>query len=269
MFKAFFWMFQRKDLCKSFFLNSIVILLVAAIIMAIFCLSGYMVLINKYTLYGYLGTIFALGCALLLTYFVWGYFWELTASIIERKSDILSSSIYGGQVSVVEVIELPKIEFFKFCWRGFSSSIAMLIMELPVVLLLFSILLFFDKSYIYVIYVVQILIWFLLLGLFWNYAKNNSIFSMLNVYIAGYLIENHPLRYIWNTILNIINYALYYAVVLLVALLLHVKANTDYTNFYDCIRLAGAEFALLLPFFYLLHVQAYLVGTLSPNDDYM
>ena len=269
MFKAFYWMFERKDVRNKFFKRNIYILIIAAIIALIFSLSCHLIFTNTYIFYGYLGLFVTFCFTLLLSYFVLGSFWELTASVIERKTDIISSDIYGGKVSLAEFITLPEINILKFIWRGFSSSIAMIIMEIPVVILFFSTIFLRRSECIYVVYAVQFLIWFLSLGLFWNYANNNSIFSMLNIYVAGYLLENHPFKYIWNSILNIVNYALFYAVGIAIIVIFNISLKQDFNTYYDCIKFAGFEIVALVMWIYILHVQAYLVGTLSPNNDYL
>ena len=82
MFRAFYWFFQRKELWNTVLKRTAIILLAALIITAIFCLSCYSIFSNTYILYGYSGLILACIFALVITFFIMGYYgllWELVS----------------------------------------------------------------------------------------------------------------------------------------------------------------------------------------------
>lgn len=265
MFKAFYWMFQKPENKKVFIKNCTILFGILLIFMFILCAMMYLVFTGSV-----LSFLMIFICPLLMIpgLLTCGYFWELTSNVIERKTDIISSNIYGGRVKLAENIEIPAIKFFSYIWRGIAGSFAILIMETPVIVLLVYIIIFGKQQLFPALIAIQILIWFLSPGLFWNYAKNNSIFSMFNLYAAGHLFENKPGRYIWNSVLIILTWLMFTVIVGFAEYAIGLPARSDINNMTDIIKFVLSTLIFYLPYVYVQHVYAFLIGTLGNSNDF-
>ena len=263
MFKAFYLMFQNEQTKKTFIKNCINLFLVFLIIIGLFLLMMY--LIFSESVYGLL-FVFIAPLMIIPTLLSMGYFWKMVENIIDRRTDIVSSSIYGGKVNLIESIEIPNIKFFSYIWKGFAGSVAVLIMEIPVFVLLLYCLIYKNEQFIPAVIAVQVLIWILSPGLYWNYAKENSIFSILNVYVAGHLFENKPGRYIWNALLSIISWGICIAIAYFLEFIIGVPSSIN--SVFDAVKTVIPTLILFVPYLYVLHVHAFLIGTLGNSNDF-
>ena len=265
MFKAFYWMFTDAAVKEMFLKNIKFILITALIAIAIFFIAS--LFLTNFIVGGVL-FILAIIALLLTTLLIVGYFWEMTASIIERETDIVSSSVYDGKTKSVEKITLPDINFKKCTWRGIASSVAILIMELPVILLLMSRVFLDNELLLPITIIVQFSIWFLSPGLFWNYAKKDSVFSILNVYTAGHLLEKRPGRYLWNCLLLILNFILLGLLTILLNYIFSASTPPDINNPLEMLKYSIYMLFAYIPWLYNIHVKAFLIGTLGDTNDF-
>ena len=265
MFKAFYWMFQKPENKKLFIKNSMILFGVTILSLIILCVMVYLVFIES--VFGCL-IIFVLPFLLIPALLTLGYFWEMTAGVIERKTDIVSSSVYNGKVKLIENIKLPEIKFFKFIWRGFSGFVALVIMEVPVIIVFLNIIIFRKPEWFIVLVVIQVLILFLYPGLAWNYAKNNSVFSTWNLYTAGRLLENRPGRYLWNLLLTILAWVAFIIITGIVEYFIGTLSESDINNMQKFIIYLLPTLIFYIPYIYLQHVFAFLIGTLGNSNDY-
>ena len=136
-----------------------------------------------------------------------GYFWELTEKIINRESDIQANSVYNGKIKKTYKFELPEFGIAKFIWHGFASIIANTIMVIPYMLLLFLGIKNNSFCTFPQILVISLILFAILIpALLWNYAKQNSVFAVLNIPKAVNIIGNHLFRYLKTIILLFIIY---------------------------------------------------------------
>ena len=269
MFKAFCWMFADETVKKMVLKNCAIMSGVALVPIIILFLAAIISFNSPFALmFGSALFILAVICLFIPPLLVNGYFWETTSNIIDRKTEIVSASTYDGNVKHVEKITLTNINIPKYLWRGFAASVAMLILELPVILIALSLIIFDVKQLWPGLLAVQIGIWILAPGLCWNYAKNNSIFSILNVYTAGHLIEEKFGRYVWNGFLSILNGILYFIMAFLLNNLFSAPLSPDINNTLSLLKYCIYIFIMYIPWLYTLHVQAFLIGTLGNTDDF-
>ena len=207
-----------------------------------------------------------------------GYFWELTANIISRDTDIKASNVYNGKIKEVFKIELPELNTFKFIWRGFASIVATLLMFLPFVMLAGTT--FFTGVFLIPMvnidafastYLVSYLFIYLFLcsfipALLWNYAKQDSVVAVWNIRKAIFIMGNYTGKYIWNTLLFIVFYIINYAVIAGIGFLLGVYSNLS-MDVSAVIRIVLFYILSTGIYFYALYVYAYLLGTIAPSAE--
>lgn len=263
MFEAFYWMFKAKDIKKHFvYLLSVV--LICYVITIINCVLTFNV--SKYQeILISAATVFAVIPVLTLL----GYFWNLTECIIDRKFDISSASIFNGKLKKVYTITLPEISIKRFVWRGIASIVASLLLSFPV----FSMLnLSMNSAMVFnpAIYTgISVFIGLFIPALLWNYAKNDSIFSVLNFPKAIYVMGNYTGKYILNTavfvifsfITSLIINCFYNILGLNEISPAYILESAKYINF--------ILFTLLVCVLniYTIFVNAYLLGTIAPPDE--
>lgn len=261
MLKAFSWIFKHED-CKKHFIflitmPFIITLLVALIIMI---LNKFLSSILDAVYLKFIYTMIILFPIL----FLHGYFWNLMTNIIERKEDITLSNIYGEKPKKEIIIELPELNAFKHIWRGFASFVATLFSFLPYYLLFFTTFMTGTAltSCLYTIPVLTIsvyLIYIILLpALFWNYAKTNSVVAMLDIRKGFQIIHLYPKNYILTVLMSI--------------LVTVMSSAIDFTlsNIYSIsIALTVVSAVIIyLKLIYLIFVQAYIIGTMLPIEEY-
>jgi hypothetical protein len=258
-------MFQKPETKILFIKNSMILFGITILSLIILCATMYLIFIES--VFGCL-IIFVLPLLLIPSLLTLGYFWEMTASVIDRKTDIVSASVYNGKVKLIENIKLPEIKFFKFVWRGISGFVALIIMEVPVIMIFLNIIIFRKPEWLIVLIIIQVLIWFLYPGLAWNYAKNNSVFSTWNLYTAGHLLENRPGRYLWNLFLMILTWFAFITIVGIAEYIIGIPSENDINNMHGLIMYLLPVLIFYLPYIYLQHVFAFLIGSLGNSNDY-
>ncbi len=212
-----------------------------------------------------------------------GYFWELTDEAINRDYDITASEVYDGTIKKIFKISLPKWNTKKFIWRGVASIVATIILYVPLVaLMIFGI--FLGTLPMYEMYAIPIfslfafevtplmmlclLAYLITPALLWNYAKRNSIISVLNIRAAIYLIGNYFGKYCLNSIGLIVLYAVDYLVMcLLIKLFFGNGILAAQDNLFGLV-LFGIFFLIwVLKYLYTIFVCAYLLGTIADTGD--
>lgn len=264
------WMFKEKDFTKHYWY-----LVIGTIILTIFSVIGIIILpsllnaVNIQNIFIIQAILFI--AILIPCLFPTGYYWELTENIISRQIDISANNIYDGKIKEQYKIELPELKATKFIWRGFASIIASIIMVLPYLILVG--LSIFSGSCAQVspwIFLTSLIMFSLLIpGLLWNYAKQNSVVSVLNISKAIYLMGNYSFRYfkaIFLMILfNIVNAFLDKYIVKMI--LPYIKKDFD---FQDCLLIGGLFVYLILIFLkdmYMIFVYAHILGTITPAEE--
>ena len=289
MFDFLIWMFENKDFKKHFLkLFCLIFIFWFPLFIITACIYMHNELFSAQIIL-YLKLAFII--ALLLPFIcVSGYFWSLTDNIIFRDTDIVTNSIYNKKIAIKNIIKLPEWNTKKFLWRGIASIVATVIMYIPFILVVGSSYLNVAESAEYwkwsgeqtAMFTNGIAIFAALFipALLWNYARRNSVFAVLNIPKAVYIMGNYPFRYIKNTALFIIIYFIYTIIVTSFANVMgfskELCANvdgyivfsvtTDFTNIFIklAILILGCYFISL----YFMYVFAYLLGTLAPNDEY-
>lgn len=287
MLEAFVWMFKTKDF-KQHYLKlfiTAVILLVIGLAIDFACIN-YASSCDKTKLVPMVASI-VLGCVLVLLpiYLIQGYFWEMVSNIIDRTDGFSASSVYDGKVKRLFQAELPEWNIPKFVWRGFASIVATIILYVPwtILFLLPFILntgaimdatnpmeLFTGITSIGLpLILLGILSIFIVPGLLWNYASQNSVFSMLNIFKAIYLFGNYTMRYFVNGIKFFIFYIadmLLSKCLVLILGIQSIKTNADF-NVLSITLLVIFGIIMTLKYLYKIYVYAYLLGTLTPSTE--
>lgn len=282
--EAFIWMFKNENFKKHFimlFFTSIVLFILGLIIFSLSAFIGTVFL--EYNKMFSIIIYFIGGFFLLSSFFlVIGYFWELTANIIERKTDFEFSNIYDGNKKEYSVIELPEWNVKKFVWRGFASIIATIIMYIPFFILLVvsitagafalnslgSSLLAGITTMSAPVILICVLSFILMPGLLWNYAVRDSVVATLNIPKAVYLAGNHLGRYFINGIKYFLFYILDFFITKTLIILFGIenfRCNLDIAAIVLLILLGIIMFS---KFLYKIFVYAYLLGTITPNDEF-
>lgn len=257
--EAFIWMFRQKDFKKHFFyLVSITIYLIAfcAVVLTLFIHNN-----DKK-----LDIIIAL-ITLLPSYFVMGYFWELTENIINRNSNILANNIYDNKIKKEDIIELPELNFLKFIWRGIVSFVASIIMVLPPLLLIYYIATSGSLCHVnpVALTIGQCLYYLFIPALLWNYAKQNSIVAPLNIFKAIYILGNYTFRYLKNVaIFFLVNSISIYVNNFIIQNFI-VQNKQD--NFLFILSAILFIIIFALQCYYFVFVYAYLLGTILPEEE--
>lgn len=269
MFRAFYWMFLNEDMKKSFLQNNSKLLIFCGLSFAFY---SFAVLISNLNI-SLISKLFINFIAIILFLFpylvMYGYFWDLTESIIYRKEEIESSNVYNGKIRKYALVEIPDINILKFTWRGIASIVAILILILAVGLMWIGLFMTQDPHLMLLAVILSLIVYLFSLGLFWNYAKRNSVFSTLNIFAGIHLLGVYPLRYIWNGFLWIVYCALNSSIGALLYKILGLgmlqSAVIDPVLY---LRLGLYGILLLCWYLYMLYVGAYIIGTLAPTDDF-
>lgn len=283
MLEPFIWMFKTNGFLRYFLkLLFVSILLVVIGVSIIFSTTFLVGLFRLSPL-----IIMCLGilvvCSPIL--FIQGYFWELVSSIIDRDTDIIASNIYNGKTKQILSINLPEWGLFKFIWRGFASIVATSIMLIPWAIVLYAALsvneVAIDKFDLVMacksepiigipILMLSIIFNILSPGLLWNYAKNNSVVSTLNIPKAIFLFGNYTFKYIFNLILI---WVLYFVDALITIFLFKIANFNGILQSLNnqpltlTVLIITALF-LLCKWLYYIHVYAYLLGTIAPKEEW-
>ncbi len=266
--EAFFWMFKKEEFKQhfSFLCFGTIILFIMAIIIAVLLnLINVPSLLFKSIIVGISILVF-----LLPLFFPLGYMWELTGNIINRDFEIVASNVYNGKVKEVYNIELPKLNLFRFIWRGFASFVANFIMLIPYTVLIYVALT--QETMLssgVLILLLSVIFYFLLPGVLWNYAKQNSIFAVLNVPKAIFLAGNYTFRYLKAILLFLIIYFLNIFIDSSFVKPLYPLFGGSF-DFHNIPMLIGVLIALILGMiktFYLIYVSAYILGTIVPTQE--
>lgn len=266
--EAFIWMFKHKDFKKHYLFLILVTTILFLSADGILFITSLIKPSNAI-----LEIVFL--CLILLTYilpilFPLGYFWELTNNIIEREVDIVANQIYDKKIKLVYKIDLPKLNIFKILWRGFASIIANIILITPYAGLIYITITNNDILYKnYLIINLTVLFLILLPALMWNYAKQNSIFAVLNISKAIYLAGNYTFRYLIATLLFVITYSVNILIDVFVIQLLRPNLNELFSiqNIFVLAGLCCYFIISILKNFYLIFVTAYILGTIVSENE--
>lgn len=267
MFKAFYWMFLSEQMKKTFWYNNRQLIKICGILFLICFLLSMSVHFNPNEIYKITVALLALITFLLPFILLYGYFWELTDNIIDRKTEIISSDIYSGKVHTIENIIIPEINIRKFVWRGISAYVSMLILGLVVFSIFAAVVLIQDPNAIRGAYLFSIILYFLSFGMFWNYAKRNSVFATLNIGAGVHLLGTYPGKYLWNWLLGAVFATINALISAVPYTLLGINNIASFDNI-SCLKLVLYSMFSAIQFIYTLYVGAYLIGTLAPNSDY-
>ena len=108
-----------------------------------------------------------------------------------------------------------------------------------------------------------------------NYAYRDSVFAVLNLRKAVYLMGNYPFRYLWNTFLIFI-FSLISAVILnflsnisgFSSNISNVNLSHVIANIHVIITFAIIMLVTIFWRIYPLFVNAYLLGTIAPKEEF-
>lgn len=265
MLQPFIWMFTTENFKKHFvyLFSYSVVFCVLTIITAILMFSETLPTYSRY-ICGLAGVILLL-IPVLLTI---GYFWNLTQQIISREEDISANSIYNGKIKHIYKIELPEFKFFQHLWRGIASIVANILLVIPYLYMIY--LNTFSGSYSQTgpLVILAATIFYVLFcpALLWNYAKNNSVVSVLNIFKAINITGNYTLRYIRCIFMFIITYI----VIALTDLLLYNFVRPfmhENLNIFEIIVCLLSAIIFIAKYLYFLYVNAYILGTITPVDE--
>lgn len=268
--EAFIWMFKNKDFKTHFKYLLSKFFALAILAFFIYCINLFLMDIISVSSIVFIILISII--VIILTLFPIGYFWELVASIIDREVNINVSNIYNGKIKGENVIVLPELSLKRFVWRGFASIIATLVMFLPYFLL---IILGISSGSISDAVSQKVILFSLFYFLFipallWNYGKQNSIFAVLNIPKAVYIMGNHTFRYIKSAFLLGVIYLISQAIDKLLFDIILEQINFS-LNLGDILLIVLAIIYLLLTIlkdFYMIYVLAYIIGTLLPESEF-
>ena len=197
-----------------------------------------------------------------------GYFWQLTSGIISRDFDVKANNVYDGKVKERFSPQFPEVfRFRKFVWRGFASLVAISLMLALYVFFIQSNA--FQASFTGVIAIaIMIFFAFFIPALLWNYAKQDSIFAVLNIRKAKYIMGTYFFAYIYKTFLMIfftaINLGLVY---LIVKLLLATGMEVFSMSLFDIMLITIGILVCIIKYLYDIFVFAYLLGTIAPTSE--
>ena len=274
MFKPFSWIFEIENYKEHF---KYLFLIMFKFLVPAICLSAFVLFYKGLT--PLVTTILVVLAAFLFVapfLCVQGYFWELTSQIISREWDLMGASVYNGKMKEVYKITLPDIKTKKFIWRGFASVVANIIMCWP----LFAVIAISSslgiagamvlgssmlemQSYSAGILGATLIYAFLAPALLWNYAKQDSVFAVLNFRKAVFVAGNYSGKYLLNCILYaIFNALLSYLFTFLVAIF--QIQMFDFTNPIYLIKFALVGVIGYFVYVYCIFVNAYLLGTIAP-----
>jgi len=204
-----------------------------------------------------------------------GYFWCLTENIINREDLVVASSIFNGKIGTIKNIKLPQFDFIKFVWRGIASIFATIILYFPLVYVcarLFNDLSGLTSNDILFFGVIIFIISFVP-ALLWNYARRDSVLAVLNIPKAVYIMGTYTGRYIINTALFIIYFAIYTSILSVISIVfgLSVLAMPMHLDSMHSVIVPIPLFIFTVFCYvtsiYWLYVNAFLLGTLTPTNE--
>ncbi len=277
--EPFIWMFKVKDFRKHFIFVSLfcTFLLLAAMVLFF---SDKILQISKYSYALKIVSYFVFAIPVL---FYLGYFWNITDEIINRDWDVKSASIYNGRTTVINKITLPEINIFKYIWRGFASIVASIFLLIPIILLVGYNLkntqltleyfnlnssnakIFYSAIYIFICSFIP--------ALAWNYARRDSVIAVWNFPKAVFIMGNYPIRY-WLKMIGFVTVNILNGI--FIAKLLNLSfdifsgpINTISLHNINYQPLIAYSVLLIILNTYILFVNAYFIGTLTPpNENY-
>lgn len=268
MLEPFIWMFKTSGIKKHFFY-----LFGIFVLFSIF--SGILTYLfnsidNITFLKSYINIIWSI-CLISIFWFYQGYFFNLVEKIISRDWDIESNNIYNKNVKTIFKISLPELNFFKNLWRGIASSIAIVLLLLPFILLITTSNAIFILSKLSP-FVVTIIYVFLLLffpALLWNYSTNNSIIAVFNYRKAIFIMGNYTWNYIKNILIAII-YSIINGLIINLIVNIFAKNRIFFAEHHGINLIYGLIllFIFITNYIYCLYVNAYLLGTITPANEY-
>lgn len=268
--EAFIWMFKKKDYMKQFliFMVTILVLIISAM------LIYYNIIVDiknssSINFMFYFKPVFSLFLVALPLLIIIGYFFKLTLNVIQRKYTQELSNIYDGIMSKNCEIELPKLNLFSLALKGIGAVIAMIV-PITAVSGLFYISFVHGNAHelplpVWIFIIVFLL--FLIPALLWNYAKENTLFSMINLSKSVYIIGNYFFNYIKtiiallfaSTISSIISH---FTITTFGSTNLAIKTlDIMHINFFIALSL---DYILIV---YLTFVYAYIIGTIAPIEE--
>lgn len=267
--EAFLWMFKEKDFKKYYFkllfstlgLNFLAIVL--TVLLYTFALDKFIM-----EIFFYIIIFFLLLTPILLPT---GYFWELTEKIIDRETDVQANSVYNGKIKKTWKFELPEFSITRFIWRGFASIVANIIMIVPYLLLLFIGIKNNSFCTFPQILIISLILFALLVpALLWNYAKQNSVFAVLNIPKAVNIMGNYPFRYLKTIILLFIIYLInvFLDEVIIKMILPYITGIFDFKDILIILGIIIYSIFIIIKSFYLIFINAYLLGTLTPENEF-
>ena len=284
MIESLIWMFKTKK-----FKNHFLFLLSFEVIL--FLLGLLLILLAvpfRNTFFASALIILSIVCFIVSFLFLQGYFWELTEAVIKRDTDIDATTHYNGKIKVINIIKLPELKFKRLIWRGIASIVASVILFIPVIYILLGLsitavdtikLLNMNTQQTILMYKYLVLfICMFIPALLYNYASKDSVFAVLNLPHAIYLIGNYTWRYFKNTFLFLIFLFSY-------AFLMNMITTSFGLNFstasaetgHNILSISGANIlfsGIILLFFtlifriYFIYVNAYLLGTIAPKEEW-
>ena len=260
--EAFVWMFKKEDFKKHFLFLIFGTIFFYILALIFLVMINFIDLPNSMDIYKICLTGFF---CILPMFFPLGYFWDLTENIIYRKSTVQMNNVYDGKFKKNFIIEFPSMNVFKLIWRGFASIVANIIMVIPYLFIIFisaftGVLCNVSPALIIIFLVI---FWLLVPPLLWNYAKQNSVTAVLNIFVAINIIANHTFRYIKMIFLfifaGIINYALdiYFAKLI----------STNISAPLNIVFLFFIIVSIIIRYFYFTYVYAYILGTLMEEEN--
>lgn len=265
MFEAYTWIFKKENFKKHYIL--LLVLNIFSVLPVILLLTGI--------IKSLIGACIALLLALLSSLPLCGYYWKLVENIIDADTDIFANNIYNGKIKTCLKINLPELNFFKLLWRGIASFVANILLITTYTLIMFSLGFLagfsgahfnqFATSFVPVqvcAILIGLLMFYLLVpALFWNYAKNNSVFSILNIQKAIYIAGNYPGRYIGKIFQMLFAYLVNVIILWLIGFPIALLVNIKVCNI--------IQYIVAIPLSaYFTFVYAYISGTLAPSEEF-
>lgn len=265
MFEAFTWIFKKENFKKHYIL--LLVLNIFSVLPVILLLTGI--------LKSLIGACIALLFALLSALPLCGYYWKLVENIIDADTDISANNICNGKIKTCLKIDLPELSFFKLLWRGIASLVANILLIAVYMLIVFSLgfLAGFSGTHLNQFFTLLapiqmfaigmgVLMFYLFIpALFWNYAKNNSVFAILNIRKAIYIAGNYPGRYIGKMFQMLFVYLVNVLILFLIGFPFASLINTKVCNI--------IQYIVAIPFgVYFMFVYAYILGTLVPSEEF-
>ena len=283
MLEPLIWMFKAENFKKHFFilLKIEVILFILGLLLigiaAPFRQENFAVIL----------LITGILCFIASFLFLQGYFWELTECVIQRDIDVSANNLYDGKIKKIYTIKLPVMDWKKILWRGVASIVASLVLFLPLFFIFIGLsitavetisLFNMTKDQIILMYKgLAVFICLFIPPLLYNYAARDSVFAVLNLPKAVYLIGNYTWQYTKNTFLFLLFTSVYAYIIKLITNIFSLNLSTStLTSGHNVISVSAQNIilsgiiALLISFIfriYFIFVNAYLLGTIAPEEE--